>query len=136
MPFQWTDALSVGVDEIDQQHQELFRRVGALLQASLANDASQVGPLLAYLREYVAIHFAAEEQLMTEVRYPGYRLHKAEHERFARDFAALEADYAAQGATGEFVSRLTRSVADWLRDHVYLTDAAMGRFLKSVPETA
>jgi hemerythrin len=126
----------VGVDEIDRQHQELFRRVDALLKASLANDRSQVGPLLAYLREYVVVHFAAEERLMVERRYPGYRLHKVEHERFARDLAALEAAFAEKGATGDFSSRLTGSVADWLRDHVYLTDTAMGRFLKTVPETA
>jgi len=32
MPIKWHESLSVGVAEIDEQHQELFRRLNQLLQ--------------------------------------------------------------------------------------------------------
>ncbi len=134
MALQWTEALSVGVAEIDAQHRELFARVERLLQASVGGDASRVGPLLAFLREYVSVHFEAEERLMLERRYPGYRVHKAQHERFAADLRALEAELAASGPTAGLAERVDRGVAEWLRDHVYLTDTALGRFVKGLEE--
>ncbi len=134
MAFHWTEALSIGVAEIDAQHRELFSRVERLSEASLRGDASRVGPLLAFLRDYVAVHFEAEERLMLEHRYPGYRLHKAQHDRFASDLRALEAELATTGPTGDLAERVERSVADWLRDHVYLTDTALGRFVRGLEE--
>ena len=130
----WTEALSVGVPEIDAQHRELFSRVERLLEASLRDDRSRVAPLLEFLRDYVAVHFEAEERLMLEQRYPGYRLHKAEHDRFARDLRAMEAELAATGPTGDLAGRVDRGIAEWLRDHVYLTDTALGRFVRSLEE--
>ncbi len=130
----WSEALSVGVAEIDAQHRELFSRVERLLEASLQDDRSRVGPLLAFLRDYVGVHFEAEERLMLERHYPGYRVHKAEHDRFARDLSAMEAELAASGPTGDLAGRVERRVAEWLRDHVYLTDTALGRFVKGLEE--
>ena len=51
MLLQWTTALSVGVDEIDAQHQELFRRVDRLLDAMARNDRSEAARLLEFLLE-------------------------------------------------------------------------------------
>jgi len=130
----WNESLSVGVAEIDAQHRELFGRVDRLLEASLRSDWSEVGPLLAFLRDYAAVHFEAEERLMLEHRYPGYHLHKAEHDRFARGLRAMEAELAASGPTGDLARRVERSVAEWLRDHVYLTDTALGRFVRGLEE--
>jgi hemerythrin len=130
----WTEALSIGVAEIDAQHRELFSRVDLLLQASLRGDRSQVGSLLAFLRDYVAVHFEAEERLMLERHYPGYRIHKAEHDRFARDLGAMEAELAASGPTDDLAARVNRGIAEWLRDHVYLTDTALGRFVRGLGE--
>ncbi len=133
MTLQWTDALTLGVPEIDAQHQELFRRVERLVDAVGRGDHSEVGPLLAFLHEYAVTHFGAEEALMREARYPGLRVHRAEHAKFVESLAALERDHAAEGATTALVHRLERQVCDWLRDHVYLTDGALGRYLRGPP---
>ncbi len=130
----WTEALSVGVAEIDAQHRELFSRVERVLEASLGGDPARVVPLLAFLREYVSAHFEAEERLMLEQRYPGHRLHREQHQRFTRDLRALEAELAAAGLTADLAERVERRVVDWLRDHVYLTDTALGRFLRGLEE--
>ncbi len=134
MAFHWTEALSIGVAEIDAQHRELFARVERLVEASLRGDAGRVVPLLAFLREYAAVHFEAEERLMRDRRYPGYRLHRAHHEQFAAGLRALEAELAATGPTAGLAERVDREVADWLRDHVYLVDTALGRFVKGLEE--
>jgi len=129
MALQWTSTLSVGVPEIDEQHRELFRRVDRLLDAVLHHDRSEVGQLLAYLQGFVVEHFAAEERLMAEVEYPEAERHVREHRDFAAALAELGAEFAATGATAGVVFKLEQQTVGWLRDHVYFTDVALGRFV-------
>jgi len=129
MALRWTSALSLGVTELDAQHEELFRRVDRLLDAMLARDRSEASCLLAFLQRHVKDHFAAEEQLMREVAYPGAALHAAEHVAFAAEIAALAAMFALEGASARLVLRLEREVTRWLQDHVYSTDHALARFV-------
>lgn len=128
MSLLWTQALSVGIPEIDAQHQELFRRVDRLIAATLANDLGETGAMLAFLAEYVVTHFTTEERYMRDVGYPGLPRHREEHECFAADLEALGRDFAGGGATTDLVGRGNRQVGDWLRGHVCVTDMAMGRF--------
>ena len=129
MPLQWTQALSVGIPEIDAQHQELFRRVNRLLEAALAGDPREAGATLAFLGEYAVTHFSAEERFMRDVGYPGLRRHREEHELFVADLRALDREFAEGGPTPGLVARLNRQVGDWLRGHVCVTDMAMGHFV-------
>ncbi len=132
MGLQWTSALALGVPEIDQQHRELFRRVDQLLEGMLEGERGEVAKLLGFLGQYVITHFGAEEELMRARGYPGYADHKAEHDLFLECLARLEEEHRTTGLTSRLVVRVNRQVADWLRDHVYLTDAALGRWLRGV----
>jgi len=127
--LQWTSTLSVGVPELDEQHRELFRRIDRLLTAVLHQDRSEAERLLAWLRGYVKDHFAAEERLMAEVAYPDAERHVQEHREFARRLAAIDADFAAHGPTAAVVFALEQQAVGWLRDHVYFTDVALGRYV-------
>jgi hemerythrin len=129
MALRWTSALSLGVTELDAQHEELFRRVDRLLDAMLARDRSEASCLLAFLQRHVKDHFAAEEQLMRELAYPDAALHAAEHVAFAAEIEALTRVLTLEGATARFVLRLEREVTGWLQDHVYATDHALARFV-------
>ena len=115
MALRWTSTLSIGVAELDAQHEELFRRVDRLLDAMLARDRSEASCLIAFLQHHVTDHFAAEERLMREVAYPDAALHAAEHLAFAAEIAALAAMFALEGATARLVLRLEREVTSWLQ---------------------
>jgi hemerythrin len=129
--LQWTSTLSVGVPELDEQHQALFRRIDRLLDAVLHHDRSEAERLLTWLHGYVKDHFAAEERLMAEVVYPDAERHVQEHREFARRLAQVDVDFAAQGPTAAVVFALERQAVGWLKDHVYFTDVALGRFVQS-----
>jgi len=88
--IKWTPALAVGHAVIDAQHQELFRRLEALLTAMMKGDKGEVGRLFDFLGAYVVEHFGAEEKLMKERAYPDYAVHKSAHERFVADYLALK----------------------------------------------
>jgi hemerythrin len=137
MPLRWEPHLAIGVAAIDDQHQELFRNVNALLAAMRGRrGAAEVPRLLDFLGRYAVEHFAGEERLMREVRYPGLEAHRREHTEFAQDFQALRQEYEAGGATPAVVVRLNVWLCGWLRRHVSDTDQDMGRYLADRPPGA
>jgi hemerythrin len=130
MGFTWTPRLSVGVDAIDEQHRELFRRVNELLSAISARQGSaQVLSTLGFLGEYVVSHFDDEVRLMHETAYPGRAEHLAEHGRFNDAFRRLRAAFARSGSDASLAAQVERELCDWLQRHVMETDRKLGEWL-------
>jgi hemerythrin len=125
----WSPALAVGVEAVDEQHRELFRRAGELVEALRAGRRSEVGALVEYLGEYADAHFAAEEALMRAAGYPDLEPHRAAHEAFRAGLQGHVADYERKGATPLVALTLHNWLSDWLRQHVSTDDVALGRFL-------
>ncbi len=134
MALEWTPDLSIGDEEIDSQHQELFRRAARLLDGLHIGQPEEIGGLVDFLREYAVVHFGAEEALMQRVGFPDYVHHKAEHAGFLSDLLALASEYRREGS-GAFMSvKASRWLSDWLRNHVSATDAELGKFLRRLAE--
>jgi len=129
MTLQWTQALSVGVEEIDDQHRELFRRAGRLLEGLRRGEPEEIGGLIDFLYEYAVTHFGAEEDFMREARYPGYVRHKVEHDRFISDLLALASEHDRKGAGAFMALKVNHWLVQWLKEHVSGTDAELGKFL-------
>jgi hemerythrin len=127
--LRWTEDLSVGVDEIDEQHRELFRRAGKLLEGLKKGEPEEIGGLIDFLHEYAVEHFGAEEEHMRNKRYPGYVRHKAEHDRFISDLLALAREHDRKGAGAFMALKVSHWLVQWLKEHVSGTDAELGRFL-------
>lgn len=63
--FRWTEAYSVNVEVLDQQHQELFEVVNELEQALRVGEGMvAIDRILDKLVTYAGVHFAAEESLL------------------------------------------------------------------------
>jgi hemerythrin len=123
--------LLTGVEEIDAQHRELFVRVDRLLEASRARRSKEeVIHLLAFLSGYVIDHFSSEEARMAATRYPGREAHLGEHRSFARELEALHGEIREDGPTPLLVIRVGHRVTEWLREHIYRTDRALGEWLR------
>ncbi len=131
MSFEWNDDLNTGINHIDSQHKELFARFNALLQAcNTAQEKDAVGNYLNFLHEYTTFHFAAEEQEMTNRKYPRYSEHKAEHEIFKRKIDQLYEGYTTHGANMQAFVMTIRSSGEWLVNHIRKTDKAKAGFLQ------
>jgi len=128
--IEWTPALALGHEEIDAQHQELFRRAEQLLQAMLAGDTASIEGLFDFLGTYVVDHFAAEERLMTASQFPGYTVHKAAHERFVRDYQSLRKLHQDSRASAAVAIKARTWLAEWLRNHIGQTDLLFAKHLK------
>lgn len=131
MVIEWTPSLSVGVEEIDRQHQELFRRAERLILALRVNDRSELARLLEFLAEYADAHFALEEREMIGRAYPDLEEHRAEHDAFRDTLATLGRDLEEGGTSPLLVLTVHNWLSDWLRRHVGGADQALGRFLRA-----
>ncbi len=132
MAIAWDPKLAVGVRTIDQQHQELFRRVNALLEAMQRGAGKDVvASTIAFLRQYVVEHFAAEQALMTRYAYPGFAVHEQQHEEFVRHFLQFAED-AEKGVNSVLTVKLNQFLCTWLRQHIGSSDRALGQFLVQI----
>lgn len=132
MALEWSDELSSGIKEIDDQHKELFKRVNELLDAmDKGHGKEEVGKIVKFLEDYVVTHFGTEEKYMSKYSYPDYNSHKALHTAFISDFSALKKEFAEHGATTRLVILINRKVCDWLTNHISKIDKLLGAYLKT-----
>jgi len=83
MRMTWDSALSVGHDDIDDEHQQLIGLFDLLRsEAAGKDDRSVFEPILVALVDHVSGHFGHEERLMAELDYAGLARHRREHIEF------------------------------------------------------
>ena len=129
--IEFDPVLLTGVPAIDQQHRELFERVGTLLEASRSRRSrEEVLRLLEFLGQYVVEHFAAEEREMLRSGYPKREAHELEHRQFVKEFEIIRLELKSEGPTRLFVIRVGNRVTEWLREHIYRTDRLLGAWLR------
>jgi hemerythrin len=115
--FEWTEALSVGVESIDAQHKQLIEMLNDLYASMRSTKGkAELDKILAGLADYAAEHFAAEERLMQQSEFPGYAAHCQIHEDFRAKIATIAAEYAAgkHAVTVELMGFLR----NWLLRHI------------------
>lgn len=119
--IEWSDELSVGIEEIDEQHKVLVGLVNQMhdaIHGRRGNDVVQ--DILAQLAEYTRIHFAVEESLMRILNYPGYEEHRDSHEELIGHVVELQ-DKVASGKTS-IGFELMHFLKVWLTKHIMEED--------------
>ena len=132
MQIMWREELAVGVPAIDDQHKELINRFNALLAAcNEGRGKTEVGELLGFLREYVAVHFYDEEALQQELGYPGYPEHRAQHLEFVGRLDTLHRQHSLEGASLTLVVQTNNMLIEWLVNHISKVDRKVGDFIRT-----
>ncbi|MES9814261.1 MAG: bacteriohemerythrin [Candidatus Thiodiazotropha sp.] len=128
---EWSDALSVGIEEIDEQHKMLVELVNKMHEAIHQRHGSDVvKSILGDLADYTRIHFAVEESLMRILNYPGYEDHKEIHEELLQSVADLQ-EKVTTGKTA-IGFELMHFLKTWLTKHIMEEDMEYsGFFLKA-----
>lgn len=124
----WSKILSVGVEEIDEDHRKLFGIFNELNRAVMAGaSADYLAATLEELINCTVWHFSHEERLMLKHRYDGIEEHKTEHRELIQGARDLQQQLLAtgQGVADEQIAFLDR----WLTAHILTTDQRLGAFL-------
>ena len=127
--FVWDDAkYSIGIAEIDRQHQKLFALFSQLYEAIQEGHAAEViDSVLTKLVDYTAYHFAHEEKLLRLHGYADEQPHHAEHAKLAEQAKALAA--RLRSGRGDVTLPTLQFLCDWLRQHILGSDRKFAPFL-------
>jgi hemerythrin len=128
MAFAWSDSLLLGIEEIDGQHQELFRRGERLYHAMRLGEPAAVELMLASFRDFVLSHFEFEERWMRQAGDPQLMPHQDAHRDFADRLHRVTGEYRRHGPTTDVAETLQVWLEAWLREHIGGDDRILGRW--------
>lgn len=124
----WSNMLSTGISEQDNQHKKLIDLINQLNDAMLAGHAADVqGKVLTELVNYTVSHFGYEEKLMAQHSYEDTPAHKAEHAKFVQTAGDLKKKFDSGNAA--ITSDIMNFLRDWLTNHIMKTDKRLGQAL-------
>jgi len=124
----WSKILSVGVDEIDEDHRKLIQIFNILNHAVAEGDSPEY--LAATLEELINCtvwHFSHEERLMLKHRYPETAQHKAEHRELIQTAKELQQGLLQAGKP--MVDQQVEFLERWLTEHILTADGRLGSHL-------
>jgi len=124
--IEWKTEFSVGVAEVDHEHQELITLINELHDVIQANGGrDQVLESLGEIFAQISSHFALEEKMMRESRYPALAEHKEDHETLLDELRDIMDDVEDDGSYDE--SRLADDLERWFSVHFKTHDARLHR---------
>jgi hemerythrin-like metal-binding protein len=132
----WTDVLSVGVKEFDEDHKRLIRMInemhGVLQNADEKGEIpeEEIEIALHRLQNYFNGHCHREELAMAKAGYPDLEAHREEHQKFIA--VVTEMSFHYQGSKSAQDGRdMMQFMYDWLTNHIFVTDRKYTQHLRS-----
>ena len=130
MALEWKDEYTVGVDELDNQHQSLLKTINTLLEEQRDTyEAAKFLPALSSLIHYAYTHFATEERYLLQARFPNLNQHILEHIDFIMKTLGLALRIESEG--DQTRRELLQYLNEWYSYHVLGTDRKYIPFLES-----
>lgn len=128
--IEWTDDLSIGHVEIDEQHREWINIINRLNSAILDNKGkASIDSLYKGVLYYTNYHFTAEEALMQEASYPDLDNHRKLHAHFKEGILAHI--QVLQSGTQKDAALVMGSLKEWLINHIQKEDSKLKKALSS-----
>ncbi len=128
--FKWSKTEATFIDDIDAEHQDIFRLAGELHQAMLAGaPAPRLQEILKRLIASFERHFRHEERLMRSVDYPIYDWHKRQHDTVRKRLRLFLP--RIESGEPEAAPLLLEFFSWWLKDHTRLTDRMMSAYVRN-----
>ncbi|MDR3115756.1 MAG: bacteriohemerythrin [Treponema sp.] len=127
----WKDTYSVGIPQIDKQHQDLVQLTINLYEACMRGAEPRRTYFKQALHEivgYVRFHFSAEERLMELIEFPDLAEHKKQHEHFVKK-VLVDVKQFESGKT-IIPNIFVRFLRDWILTHIGKEDQKYGDYIK------
>jgi hemerythrin-like metal-binding protein len=131
----WNDDLSLGNEQVDTQHHQMFELLSSLVVACAdGTETAKLKETLDFLVNYTVQHLIDEEALMLQYNYPGYDKHKELHNNFKETISGLEQRFTESGSSDKLSGDVNRLVARWLINHIFNEDKKIGMHIRSIAD--
>ena len=126
----WTDKMLTGVEHIDAHHRHLVKLLVDACNASEAGSPPGAArEILSELVSYTKYHFAAEERLMMEIKYPRLKEQREAHRWFTEE---LNGHFLTiSGKDGMLAAQVFVFLREWYAEHILKHDIDIGIFMRS-----
>jgi hemerythrin len=129
----WSSTFSVGVKLIDDQHKGLLDLVNDMFNHSIDDEEAEREYFKKVIQKavnYVKVHFATEERIMTATKFPGYAEHKKAHDTFVLTVVENIRNFEAGGKFS--LAGFTRFLKEWVLTHIAIMDKQYFSYFKSI----
>jgi hemerythrin-like metal-binding protein len=118
----WTNALRIGVDTIDRDHQEILSLLNKLSAHHV--DKQSVDIALSELIDYTLHHFKREERVMELCGYPDLENHRLLHQELCTQVGLLQEAWS-NTPNQKTIEDLRSFLREWLLGHILKDDTAI-----------
>lgn len=120
--FQWSDDLSVGVHEIDEQHKILIVLINRLYEEVIVNNADIdiIDEILGDLIDYTIVHFTFEEKLYHTLGYSEVETHHEYHTKLKHQLLIIQKNTKENKYLVN--NELLMFLKKWLQHHIAVED--------------
>ncbi len=129
--YYFTDDCLIGVEEIDNEHRELFRMINEtqeLLENQIINDKyDRIREMVERLGEYAENHFRHEEAYMESICHPELELQKRQHLFFSDKINAITNSFTSDNEQQAVLEDLLKYLVTWLYRHIISADLMIGK---------
>jgi hemerythrin len=119
--MEWTESLSVGVPELDNDHKQLVAIINRIAEAE-----EKGGPadwVFSELERYTREHFRHEEGRLAEAGYEELAAHKKQHKAFIEWLETVKAAYHLDPSSHHYLARTVNDyLKRWWTHHILGTD--------------
>jgi hemerythrin len=120
------DRLALGVPAMDRTHREMADLVNRMADCSTASFVYLYPDLVTHTHT----HFATEELLMRETRFPATAEHKSEHARVLGEMDAFGQRLAA-GRIAMARAYVAEQLPAWFAVHLSTMDSALAAYVRA-----
>ena len=130
MSLEWRDEMSVGNEDIDNDHKHLLDLIGTYQDAVAHHDLTQLQEVFESLVAYTEEHFAREERIMFAVHYKELDEHRTAHHALYQSIHQLHDNIVERKKGALDLSGINKLLHDWVLDHILKEDMKLKDVLK------
>lgn len=121
-PFIWKDKYSLGIEEVDLQHQDLLEMVNHLwLERMSPMNRKAFQQKIREIIEFAQLHFETEESYFRKYDYPETQAHMIEHDFFRQKMNFFISNVKIENIT-HYLDEVIEFLEGWLIHHFMKVD--------------
>ena len=126
----WNNMYSVGIKNIDEQHQQLFKYLNKLNESLNSGERKKsiASEIINDLVLYTFYHFREEERIMEQYAYPACEEHKQKHDELTKKVLTYQGKLNA-GKKFICILELADFLSEWILKHILEMDKNYSQYL-------